>query len=65
MTYPLVIMEDSLVRIDAVRLALEKAVTVQEIKNVIDMTKAAETYARQTKVGKEIQVGIADVHRAW
>lgn len=59
-TYLFLIMEDSLVRIDAVRLALEKAATVQEIKHVIDMVKAAETYARQTKVGKEIQTNVAE-----
>jgi hypothetical protein len=53
-------MEDSLVRIDAVRLALEQAVTVQEVKNVIDTVKAAETYARQTKAGKAIELKVSE-----
>jgi hypothetical protein len=52
--------EDSLAKIDAVRFALEQAATVQEIKHVIDLTKAAETYARQTKAGNEIQLKVAE-----
>jgi hypothetical protein len=53
-------MQDSLVKLDAVRLALEKARTVQEVKNVRDMARAAEVYAQQQKAGKDIQLQMSE-----
>ena len=49
-------MEDlSLEKLDAVRLAIEHAATVQEIKSTLDTAHAAEVYAKQARLGKDIQ----------
>jgi len=45
----------SLEKLDAVRLAIEQAATVQEIKSTLDMAHAAEVYAKQARLGKDIQ----------
>lgn len=50
--------ELSLVRIEEVVSALEAATTVQEVKNHIDAAKAAEVYAKQAKVGKELELKV-------
>lgn len=49
----------SLAMIDAVRVALEKATSFQEVKDVHDKAAAAETYAKQAKLGKEIEYKMA------
>lgn len=46
--------------IDAVRTALEQAATVQEVKDVLNAAKAAETYAQQVKAGKAIELKLSE-----
>jgi hypothetical protein len=50
--------ELSLVRIEEVVAALESATTVQEVKSHIDAAKAAEVYAKQAKVGKDLELQV-------
>src|SRR6516162_6437306 len=50
----------SLAKIDAVRLAIEEAVTVQEIKQTLDAANAVQVYAQQAKVGKDIELRAAE-----
>jgi hypothetical protein len=46
--------------IEAVRFAIEAASTVQEIKETLDAATAAKVYAEQAKLGKDIQLQIAE-----
>jgi hypothetical protein len=48
----------SLIKIEEVVAALERATTVQEVKNHIDAAKAAEVYAKQAKLGKDLELKI-------
>ena len=45
----------SLEKLDGVRMAIEAATSAQEIQGAICAAKAAEVYARQAKLGKDIQ----------
>jgi DNA-binding NarL/FixJ family response regulator len=54
-------MEDlSLAKIEAVRFALEQAVTVQEVKGIRDAADAMHRYSEQQRVGKDIQLKLAE-----
>jgi hypothetical protein len=50
----------SLAKIDAVLVAINEAATVQEIKHTLDMANAAQIYAQQAKVGKDIELRTAE-----
>jgi DNA-binding NarL/FixJ family response regulator len=50
----------SLSKIEAVRFALEAAITVQEVKEIRDATVAMHLYAEQQRVGQDIQQKIAE-----
>ena len=50
----------SLAKIDAVRLAIEAATTVQEIAHTIAVAVAMEVYAKQAKAGKDIETLAAE-----
>jgi hypothetical protein len=50
----------SLAKIEAVRVAIEAASTVQEIKGTLDAATAMKVYADQQRVGKEIELKMAE-----
>jgi hypothetical protein len=50
----------SLSKLDEVLKAIDAATTVQEIKGTLDMAKAAEVYAKQAKLGKDIELKAAE-----
>jgi hypothetical protein len=50
----------SLAKLDEVLRAIEAATTVQDIKGTLDMAKAAEVYAKQAKLGQDIELKAAE-----
>jgi hypothetical protein len=50
----------SIEKIDAVRVAIEEAATVQEIKHTLDTAAACQVYIQQAKKGKEAELQIAE-----
>jgi len=50
----------SLEKLDAIRVAIEQAATVQQIKHTLDTAVAAQVYIQQAKKGKELELKIAE-----